>query len=119
MLTYFVSQSNSYSFRTDVTSSNEFTMSLQDMTTLTNTTASLSGITYDGYESVLSFTASISESIIGEEYRAKLYNSGSEEPIWHGSVQVYRTQVVNKPVYKTQNDGFISHDTENEFIIIR
>ena len=71
MLTYFVSQSNSYSFRTDVTSSNEFTMSLQDMTTLTNTTASLSGITYDGYESVLSFTASISESIIGEEYRAK------------------------------------------------
>lgn len=119
MLTYFVSQSNSYSFRTDVTSSNEFTMSLQDMTTLTDTTASLSGVTYDGYESVLSFTASISDTLIGEEYRAKIYNGSRILPIWNGSIQVYKTQVVNKPVYKTQNDGFISHDTENEFIIIK
>ena len=119
MLTYFVSQSNEYSFRTYPTSSNEFTMSLQDMTTLQNTTASLSGITYDGYESVLSFSASISQSIVGEEYRATIYNSGSSSPIWNGSIQVFKTQTVDKPAYKTQNDGFISHPTDNEYIIIR
>jgi hypothetical protein len=89
------------------------------MTTLQNTTASLSGITYDGYESVLSFTASISQSIVGEEYRASIYNSGSSTPIWNGSIQVYKTQTVEKPAYKTQNDGFISHPTDNEYIIIR
>ena len=118
MLTYFVSQSNSYSFRTEPTSSNEFTMSLQDMTTLTNSTASLTDITYDGYESVLSFTASIPQGIDGSEYRAKIYNGGKVLPIWHGSIQIYREQTVNKPVYKTQNTEFVSHDTENEYIII-
>jgi hypothetical protein len=94
MLTYFVSQSNSYSIRVDALTSTNFTMSLQDMTTLTDSTASLSDIGYDGYESVLSFTAEITGSIIGEEYRAKLYTG--DTPIWHGSIQVYKTQTVDK-----------------------
>ena len=70
MLGYHISQSNSYTIRTEPTASNSFTMSLQDMTTLVNSTASLSGITYDGYESILAFTASISGAIVGEHLGA-------------------------------------------------
>jgi hypothetical protein len=86
------------------------------MTRLTNTTASLSGVTYNTYESMLSFTASISGAIVGEEYRAFITdNSGS---IFNGSVQVFTSQSIDKPVYKTQNDGFISNPSTNEYVII-
>ena len=118
MLTYFISGSNGYTIRTQPTSSNEYTLSLQDMTRLNNTTASLTNVSYEGYESYLSFTASISGTMVGEEYRATLFNSGSSDPIWHGSVQVYSSQSVDKPVYKTQNDGYISHESTNEYIIM-
>ena len=69
MLTYFISGSNNYTIRVAQTTSNAFTMSLQDMTRLTNTTASLTNISYNDCESMLSFTASISGAVIGEEYR--------------------------------------------------
>jgi hypothetical protein len=36
MLAYYISQSNAYTFRTEPTASNQFTMSLQDMYTLQN-----------------------------------------------------------------------------------
>jgi hypothetical protein len=45
-------------------------------------------------------------------------NSGSTEPIWHGSLQVYQSQSVDKAVYKTQNTQYISHESTNEFIIM-
>lgn len=116
MLTYFISGSNGYTLRTGQTTSNAFTMSLQDMTRLTNTTASLSNITYNQCESMLSFTASISGAIVGEEYRA--YITDGNDTLWDGSVQVYVSQSIDKPVYKTQNDGFISHTSQNEYVII-
>lgn len=121
MLGYHISQSNVYTIRTDVTSSSEFTMSLQDMTTLENTTASLSGITYEGYESILSFTASISGTVIGEEYRAYLINSGSETPIWYGSFQTFESQslAIPKSDYENQNKQYISHESENKYIIMK
>ena len=118
MLAYSVSQSNSYTIRTEPTASNSFTMSLQDMTTQNNTTASLSGITYNGYESMLGFTASISGAIVGGEYRATIYNSGSTEPIWNGSIQVYGSQSVDKSVYENQNNQYVSHQSENRYIIM-
>jgi hypothetical protein len=74
MLTYFISGSNGYTLRAAQTTSNAFTMSLQDMTRLTNTTASLTNITYNNCESMLSFTASITDSVIAEEYRASIIN---------------------------------------------
>ena len=116
MLTYFISGSNDYTIRVSQTTSNAFTMSLQDMTRLTNTTASITGVSYNDCESMLSFTASISGAIVGEEYRAYLTNGVST--LWNGSVQVFTSQSVDKPVYKTQNDGFISHDSSNEYVII-
>jgi hypothetical protein len=118
MLTYYISGSNGFTVRTQPTASNEFTLLLQDMYTQYNTTASLTDIQFEGYESYLSFTASISGAIIGGEYRAQILNSGSEEPIWHGSIQVYSSQSVDKSAYKTQNDGYISHESTNEFIIL-
>ena len=116
MLTYFISGSNDYTIRIAPTTSSAYTMSLQDMTRLTNTTASLSGISYNTYESMLSFTASISESVIAEEYRASITNG--TDILWNGSIQVYVSQSIDKPVYKTQNDGFISNPSTNEYVII-
>jgi hypothetical protein len=119
MLTYFISGSNQYTIRTVSNTSTDVILSLQDMTTLTNSTASISGVSINTYESLLSFTASISGAIDGEEYRATILVSGSTEPIWNGSISVFHSQSVDKPTYKTQNDEFISHNTDNEYIIIR
>ena len=118
MLAYYISQSNEYTFRTQPTSSNSFTLSLQDMYELNNITASLSGITFEGYESYIGFTASISGAIVGGEYRATLLNSGSTEPIWHGSIQVYASQSIDKSVYENQNTQYVSHESENRYIIM-
>ena len=119
MQTYHISQSNSYTIRTSPTSSNSFTMSLQDMTTQNNTTASLSGVTYNGYESMLAFTASISGAIIGAEYRAVLYNGSYD--IWHGSFQVYKSSSLSIPKsdYENQNTQYISHTSENKYVILQ
>ncbi len=119
MLGYHVSQSNYYTLRTEPTASNSFTMSLQDMTTLVNSTASLSNLTYDGYESMLSFTASISGAIVGEEYRATIYNGSTS--IWHGSFQAFASASLSIPKsdYENQNKQYISHESENKYIIIR
>lgn len=121
MLAYYISQSNEYTFRTEPTASNSFTMSLQDMTTQYNFTASISGLTYQPYESFVSFSINnISGAIVGEEYRAVLYNgiaSGSVD-IWHGTIQVYASQSTDKAVYENQNTQYISHQSENLYIIM-
>ena len=119
MLSYYISQSNEYTFRTQPTSSNSFTLRLQDMYELNNITASLSGLTYSPYESYIGFTASISGAIVGSEYRATLLNSGSTEPIWNGSIQVYASQSIDKSVYENQNTQYVSHESENRYIIMQ
>lgn len=116
MLTYFISGSNGYTIRTSQTTGNAFTMSLQDMTRLTDTTASLSNISYNDCESMLSFTASINNAIVGEEYRATI--TDGVNTLWNGSIQAYVSQSITKPEYNTQNDGFISHPSSNEYVII-
>lgn len=129
MLAYYISQSNQITFRTAPTASittpeyplvvnTLFTMSLQNMYTNVNYTASLSGSTYNPYESIYSAYVSISGSIVGDEYRASLYCSGSLEPIWNGSIQVYASESTDKSVYVNKNDGYISHITDNEFVIL-
>ena len=118
MLSYYISQSNSYTIRTQITGSNQFTMSLQDMTTLENLTASISGLTYEGYESYVSFSLNISGVNVGDEYRATLINSGSLTPLWNGSIQVYASQSTDKSVYENKNTQYISHQSENRYIIM-
>jgi len=116
MLGYYISQSNQFAIRTEPTGSNQYTMSLQDMYTLANTTMSMSGITYNGYESLLQFTASISGAYEGAEYRATLYTSTSS--IWNGSIQVYKSASVGKDEYENQIPPVISHASENRYIIL-
>jgi hypothetical protein len=120
MLAYYVSQSNDFVFRTEITASSEFTMSLQDMTTLVNTTASIISASYVPYESFLTCSLSIPQAIIGSEYRATLYNSGSLNPIWHGSIQAYPSQSLQVPKsdYENQNKQYISNISENRYIIM-
>jgi len=117
MLAYHISQSNVFAIRTEPSASNQFTMSLQDMYTLANSTMSISGITYDGYESLLQFTASISGAYVGAEYRATLYTGTTD--IWHGSVQCYVSQSTDKTVYENQIPPVISHASENRYIILQ
>jgi len=118
MLAYFISQSNQYCFRTQPTASSNFTLALQNMTTQNNTTGSVSGLTYTPYESFVSFSLNISGTAVGEEYRAELLNSGSIEPIWNGTIQVYASQSVVKSVYENKNTQYISNVTENKYIIM-
>lgn len=118
MLPYYISQSNQYTFRTQPTASSVFTMALQDMTTQYNFSASISGLTYQPYESFVSFSMDISGAIVGEEYRARLLNSGSTESIWNGSIQVYASQSVDKSVYENKNTQYISNVSENHYIIM-
>lgn len=118
MLSYYLDNTNSYTIRTENTSSNQFIMSLQDMITQTNTTASLVGESFTSYENLLAFTASISGAYTGQEFRVKILNSGSSEPLWNGSLQVYQSQSVDKAVYKTQNTQYISNESTNEYIIM-
>jgi hypothetical protein len=118
MLSYYLNNTNSYTIRTENTSSNQFTMSLQDMTTQTNSTASLLSSSFTPYENLLAFTASISGAYTGQEFRVTVLNEGNSEPIWYGTLQVYQSQSVDKAVYKTQNTQYISNESTNEYIII-
>lgn len=118
MLTYYLSGSNGYSIRTSKLTNTNLTMVLQDMTQLTNSTASLSNLNYNSYESLLAFTASIGKTITGQEYRAELYQSGSSDPVWHGSLQVFRPQDVDKANYTNQNNQYTSNVSENKYVIL-
>jgi hypothetical protein len=98
-------------------------MHLQNMTTLVNTSASISNYTYDPYESKLAFTGSqistLASASVGEQYRA--YISDTTCSIWHGSISVFTSQSINKPTYVNQiplEDVYISNVTDNEYIIL-
>jgi hypothetical protein len=120
MLTYYISQSNEYTFRTLPTASSAFTMSLQDMYTLQNLTMSMSGISYTAYESYIAFTGSISGAIASNEYRAVLYNGTSTGSldVWHGTIQVYTSQSSDKSDYENKIPPVTSHASENRYIIL-
>lgn len=115
MLTYYLDNTNSYTIRTQNTGSNQFTMSLQDMYQLTNSTGSLTSASFTAYENLLAFTMSISGAVAGDEYRAYLLCSGSTTPIWHGSVQVFQSQSIDKTTYETQIQQFVSYESANEY----
>lgn len=117
MLAFYISGSNTFTIRTEPTGSSSLTLKLQDMYTLVNTSASISGYKYNAYESMLSFTASIVSASVGDEYRAHIESGTST--IWNGSIQVYASQSIDKPVYKTQNNQYVSNVTENKYIILQ
>lgn len=123
MLPYYTTSSyaNVWTIRTEpiASSSVSLSLNLQDMFLLKNTSSSISNYSYDRYESLLSFSASISGAIEGGEYRATII-SGSTT-VWHGSVQVYgtgSTYNMDKADYLNQNTQYISNVSANEYIIL-
>ncbi len=118
MLAYYISGSNLFKFRTEPTGSSNLTLHLQNMYTLVNTSSSLT-YTFDSYEGLLQFTASITSASVGDEYRAHI--SDGTGSIWHGSLQVYTSQSIDKPNYINQipaDEQYISNVTDNEYIIL-
>lgn len=119
MLTYFLPNANGYTIRTSQTTDTAFTMSLQDMLTQVNSTASLVSASYSPCESIASFSASISNAYIGQEFRVRVSNGTTD--IWNGSLQVFASQSVSKPDYINQiplDGDVISSNSSNEYIIM-
>ena len=119
MLTYFIPGGNGYTIRTSQTTATAFTMSLQDMLTQVNSTASIVSASYSPCESIASFTASIANAYIGQEFRVRLSNGITD--IWNGSLQVFASQSPAKAEYINQiplDDDVISFNSGNEYIIL-
>lgn len=119
MLAYYISGSNYYSFRVAPTGSSSLTLNLQNMLTLENTTSSISPYTFQSYESILNWTASISGAQVGDQYRAFITDTTGS--IWNGSISVYASQSIDKPAYEAQlgvEERYISNLTDNEYIIM-
>ena len=119
MQAYYISGSNVFNIRTKPTGSSNLTLHLQNMMTLTNKSSSISPYTFAPYESTLTFTASIANALVGDEYRAYI-NDGTCS-IWHGSIQVYASQSIDKPNYTNQiplEYVYKSRLSDNEYIIL-
>lgn len=122
MLSYYISQSNITTVRINQACSNAAGLFLEteNLYTFQKTTSSLGNYTYDKYQSLLTFTASLSNEIVGDEFRIKIYDTGSV--YYHGSIQVFTSQSVDKAEPNNQiplEDIYISHQSQNEYIILQ
>ena len=122
MLSYFGTGSNSFSIHTQTftSSSASLVLNVQDMYLLTTQSFSITGsafVSYDSYESILSFSLQLPTTSVAYEYRLELTNTGST--IYNGTMQVYASQSVNKTEYVNQNTQYKSRLSGNEFIIMQ
>ena len=122
MLSYFGSGSNSFSIHTQTftSSSANLVLHVEDMYLLTTQSFTITGsafVSYNEYESILSFSLDLPITNTGYEYRLSLENTGSV--IYNGTMQVYTSQSVNKIEYVAQNNQYKSRLSGNEFIIIQ
>ena len=116
MIAYYITGSNNVAIRTnEINSGSVLSLRLQNMLTLVNTSSSINNYSYDDYESLLQFTASIVSASVGDEYRANIV-SGSTN-VWNGSIQVYASESLVS-AYTNQNTQYKSNVTENEYIIM-
>jgi hypothetical protein len=133
MLSYYKGGYNDYMIRTaQLPSGSKFLLlSYQDMITLENSSVLFdpNQWTYNACESFVSFSVNFdinTDYPVGTEFRLTLTPAVStsaipftyRDDVWNGSIQFYASQSINKPVYKTQNDEFISYASDNEFIIV-
>jgi len=128
MLSYYISQSNQFTVRTQDTASlvvsgsdiaEDMTLVLQDMMTYSSSYYDLSGsYTFNPYENILTFSQSLEGSVRdAQEFRVHLSGSVSGS-VYSGTMQVYASQSIDKVVYTTQNEEFISNTTDNDYIVI-
>ena len=125
MLSYYISQSNEFVVRTQDTASispsgsENMTMVLEDMLTLSSSYYDLSGsYTWNPYENIMTFSQSLEGDVrTGQEFRVHLSGSLSGS-VYNGTMQIFASQSVDKPVYTTQNEKFVSNRTDNEYIVL-
>lgn len=116
MQSYYLSGSNQNVFRIEQTTSPTFTMYYENMTTLVDTTQSLSA-EYTSSESLIKFEANISGALGGEQYRAYIKDGDGAE-VWNGTYQVIASASLDKSDYVNQITGeYKSNVTTNEYII--
>jgi hypothetical protein len=114
MLTYYLPGPFNFSLRTEETGSSTLTMKLENMMTLETSSISLPIYTYNNYENLLSFSLSIPSASVAGEYRTYIMD-GNSSSIWHGSIQIFSSQSVDKANYTNQNDQYISNPTQNRY----
>lgn len=134
MLTYFLPGSNNYKIRTAQipSGSNFLRVDLQNM--LTNQSYSIlnsgSQWSYDQCESIVNISLNLNTFIganVADEYRISLIPGISssttaltyQDPVFHGSLQVFVSQSISKPEYINQipiEDEFVSNDSTNTFV---
>ncbi len=125
MLSYYISQSNEFVVRTqdtaslNVSGSEDMTLVLEDMMTYSSSYYNLSGsYTFNPYENILTFSQSLEGSVRdAQEFRVHLSGSVSGS-VYSGTMQVFASQSIDKVVYLTQNEEFISNTTDNDYIVI-
>jgi hypothetical protein len=128
MLSYYISQSNQFTVRTQDTASvvisgsdiaEDMTLVLQDMMTYSSSYYDLSGsYTFNPYENILTFSQSL-EGTVRDAQEFIVHLSGSVSgSIYSGTMQVFASQSIDKVVYTTQNEEFISNTTDNDYIVI-
>ena len=97
----------------------DMTLVLEDMMTYSSSYYNLSGsYTFNPYENILTFSQSLEGSVRdAQEFRVHLSGSVSGS-VYSGTMQVYASQSIDKVVYLTQNEEFISNTTDNDYIVI-
>lgn len=118
MLTYFISQSNGFTVRTENTVSSNLTLNLENLYTNQTSSYDLSG-SYDftSYENILSFTASLDGVVsVGQQYIASVNDDTGS--IWRGAIEVFASQSVDKSEYRTQRTGYVSLPSNNDYIVL-
>lgn len=134
MLTYFLPGYNTYKIRTAQIPSGSTFLRVDVQNMLTNDSYSFLNSpgqwSYNECESIVdvSFNLDIALNVnVGDEYRMWLTPAITsstipftyQDPVWHGSLQVFASQSVNKPAYINQiplDSQRISRDSSNEFI---
>ena len=86
--------------------------------TVTEYPLSTGSYTWNPYENIFTFSQSL-ENVVrtGQEFLIDVSGSVSGS-IFRGSMQVYASQSIDKVVYTTQNDKFVSNVTDNEYIVL-
>ena len=117
MIAYYLPGPENVVIRTENTGSSILSMKLENMMTLETSSISLSSYTFNNYENLLNFNFTIPSASVGSEYRAYI-NDSSGSNIWHGSIQVYVSQSIDKANYTNQiplENEFISNVTPNRY----
>ena len=132
MLTYYNVGYNGYQFRVAPINpqATYLKCELQNMYTLVNNSFIMSPgqFSYDPYESIVSMSFQLTNTDTpqpGAEYRMTLtpyiLNCGYTDPVWHGTLQVFTSQSVDKANYTNQiplDDTYVSNVSENKYVIL-